>query len=276
MRADSETSPPPIDEVCASCGKAAVDEIKLKKCACDLVKYCSVGCQKNHRPQHKKACKKQLAVIRENKLFTQPDGTHLGECPICCLPLPLDGDKSMLSSCCCKFICSGCDFANKKREITQGLEQKCAYCREPVSFSQEETRQNELKRAKANDPVALCQVGARCGEEEDHEGAFKYFTKAAGLGNMDAHYNLALMYHKGEGVEKDKKKELFHLEEAAIGGHPEARFKIGLNDCQNVRHDRAAKHFIIAANLGNDDALEKLKKYFAFGGQIRQYVSKED
>jgi hypothetical protein len=37
---------------CASCGKAEVDEVKLKKCACDLVKYCSVVCQKNHRPQH--------------------------------------------------------------------------------------------------------------------------------------------------------------------------------------------------------------------------------
>jgi hypothetical protein len=27
------------DEVCGSCGKAAVDDVKLKKCACNLVKY---------------------------------------------------------------------------------------------------------------------------------------------------------------------------------------------------------------------------------------------
>jgi len=31
-----------------------------------------------------------MAEIKDDKLFTQPDGTHLGECPICCLPLPLD------------------------------------------------------------------------------------------------------------------------------------------------------------------------------------------
>jgi hypothetical protein len=37
------------DEVCASCGRPAVDDIKLKKCACNLVKYCGVACQKNHR-----------------------------------------------------------------------------------------------------------------------------------------------------------------------------------------------------------------------------------
>ena len=44
---------------CASCGIAGVDDIKLKDCDdCDLVKYCSVKCQKDHRPKHKKECKK--------------------------------------------------------------------------------------------------------------------------------------------------------------------------------------------------------------------------
>ena len=64
------------DEVCASCGIAAGDNIKLKICtACKLVKYCSVDCQKNHRPQHKKACKKRAAEIRDDDLFTQPEGS---------------------------------------------------------------------------------------------------------------------------------------------------------------------------------------------------------
>ena len=64
---------------CASCGKAAVDDVKLKICtACKLVKYCSVECQKNHRPQHKKACKKRAAEIKDDRLFTQPDESYLG------------------------------------------------------------------------------------------------------------------------------------------------------------------------------------------------------
>jgi hypothetical protein len=78
---------------CASCGKAEVDDVKLKQCACKLVRYCSVECQKNHRSQHKKACKKRLGELRDDRLFTQPEGIHLGECPICCLPLPLDIEK---------------------------------------------------------------------------------------------------------------------------------------------------------------------------------------
>ena len=47
------------DMCCASCGKAEVDDVKLKKCACNLLKYCSVECQRNHRPQHKKTCKQR-------------------------------------------------------------------------------------------------------------------------------------------------------------------------------------------------------------------------
>ena len=51
-------------DVCASCGKAVVDDVKLKICtACKLVKYCSVDCQKNHRSKHKKSCKKRATEI---------------------------------------------------------------------------------------------------------------------------------------------------------------------------------------------------------------------
>ena len=45
---------------CDACGIAAADDVKLKDCsACHFVKYCSVTCQKDHRPQHKRACKKE-------------------------------------------------------------------------------------------------------------------------------------------------------------------------------------------------------------------------
>ncbi len=88
------------DEVCADCGKAAVDNIILKICtACKLVKYQIVECQKNHRRQHKRACKNRAAEIRDDKLFRQPDESYLGECTICCLPLPLDLTKRTIHTC---------------------------------------------------------------------------------------------------------------------------------------------------------------------------------
>jgi tetratricopeptide (TPR) repeat protein len=259
------------DEVCASCGKAAVDDVKLKKCACDLVKYCSVDCQKNHRPQHKKICKKRLAELRDKDLFEQPDESHLGECPICLLPLPINVGLFFMP-CCSKSICKGCNYANQKREFEAGLEQRCAFCREPVPKSQEEGDKSVLKRIKENnDPTAMSQMGKTHYNEGDYETAMKYLTKAAELGNADAHYYLSIMYDKGEGVEKDKKKEVYHLEEAAIGGHPDARHDLGHEEVKNGRFERARKHFIIGSNLGYHDSLQILKDLYAIG-----HVSKED
>src|SRR5210317_1887074 len=107
---------------CASCGVAAIDDVKMKDCddGCDLVKYCSDDCQENNLPQHKAACQERLAELRNRDLFTQPDESHLGECPICCLPLPLDSSKSTFMDCCSKMICKGCHYANTKREVRAG------------------------------------------------------------------------------------------------------------------------------------------------------------
>ena len=267
MSADLETTA----EVCASCGKAAVDEVKLKKCACKLVQYCGVECQKNHRPQHKKECKKRMAEIREDLLFTQPGESHRGECPLCCLPLPLENSETGLNSCCCKLICDGCNFANRERERRESLEQRCAFCREPIPDTKDKCVKNLMERAKANDPLALYQLGSIYYGDGDFERALKYYTKAAALGGIDAHYGLSIMYQMGHGVEKDKKKEIYHLEEAAIGGHHLARYNLAVHEQRNGRTDRAVKHYIIAAKLGLDDALDVVRDGF-----VKGLVSKED
>ena len=267
MSADLETTA----EVCASCGKAAVDEVKLKKCGCKLVQYCGVECQKNHRPQHKKECKKRMAEIREDLLFTQPGESHRGECPLCCLPLPLENSKTGLNSCCCKLICDGCNFANRARESRESLEQRCAFCREPIPDTKDKCVKNLMERAKANDPLALYQLGSIYYNDGDFEGALKYYTKAAALGGIESHYELSRLYAEGKGVEKDMKKSMYHSEEAAIGGHPLARSILGYYENDNGRPDRAAKHFIIASKLGHDKSLDAAKKCFELG-----LVTKED
>ena len=262
------------ENVCGWCGIAEVDNIKLEDCGgCDLVKYCSDKCRGEHRHWHAGDCKKRSAELHDKQLFTQPDGSYLGECPICCLPNPLEMNKSGIFSCCCKRICNGCDHANKQREKEQGLEHKCPYCREPLPKMDEEYEQNLMERAKANDPDALLHMGHNCHNEGDHGGEFEYYTKAAALGNAESHFGLALMYQKGEsvGVEKDMGKAVYHLEEAAIGGHHYARYNLGFLEHRVGRIDRAVKHYIIAANLGYDFALEAVKKDFVDG-----YAGKED
>jgi TPR repeat protein len=128
-----------------------------------------------------------------------------------------------------------------------------------------------MKRVKADDPVALYSIGFERFREGDNEGGVEYWTKAAELGYAQAHYGLSVMYHRGDIEENDTKKEIYHLEEAAIGGHPDARYNLGCKEVKNGRFERARKHFIIAANLGEHNALEGLKKLYANG-----YASKEE
>ena len=156
------------------------------------------------------------------------------------------------------------------RELEQGLEERCLYCRESPPKFEEEAERRCMERVKVNDPDALCQMGKKY-LARDYDSAFAYLTKAAALGDFDAHYELSVMYRNGEGAEKDLKKEIHHLEEAAIGGHPLARYNLGADEWDSGRYDRAAKHFIISAKQGYDDALEMVKKGFTKG-----FVSKEE
>ncbi len=259
-------------ELCASCGVAEGDDIKLKRCtACFLVRYCSVKCQREHRPQHKKECKKRAAELRDELLFKQPESSHVGDCPICCLPMPIELRKTVFMSCCSKFICRGCNYANQIRELEARRLPKCAFCRKVSPSTDEEITEHRMKRIEANDPNELCEIGKDKCDEGDCTAAFDYFTKAADLGDAEAHYRLSLMYYLGQGVATDGKKQRHHLTEAAIGGHPGARQNLACLEGQDGRYDRAAKHFIIGAKLGFDDSLESVKNLYKDG-----VVSKED
>eukprot|EP00984_Skeletonema_dohrnii_P012110 scaffold4870_cov75-Skeletonema_dohrnii-CCMP3373.AAC.2 len=257
---------------CASCGIAEVDNIKLIECdACDLVKYCSDLCKEDHLPQHEAVCKERAAELRDEKLFRQPESTHLGDCPICFLPLPLNHQKSVMKSCCGKMICMGCDYADKLRERDPRLQPTCPFCRHPLPKTREESDKNKMRRAAANDPLAIREIGMKRCSNRDYERAFEYLTKAAEMGDALAHYSLSILYRGGLGVEKDKKKELFHLVEAAIAGHPDARYDLAVDEWENERYDRSIKHFIIAANIGHDGSIQALKECYKHG-----LVSKED
>ena len=131
-----------------------------------------------------------MSANHEADLFTQQDSSYLGDCPICCLPLPIDRSKSGLMGCCSQLICLGCDYANYMRENEQGLEHRCAYCREPVPETS--SFKNVKKRAKKNDPVAMSEMGKRHCHEGDYKTGLQYYSKAAELGDANAHYQLSV------------------------------------------------------------------------------------
>eukprot|EP00984_Skeletonema_dohrnii_P002813 scaffold963_cov103-Skeletonema_dohrnii-CCMP3373.AAC.3 len=173
--------------------------------------------------------------------------------------------------CCSKSVCDGCIYANMIRELEGKLQPKCPFCRCSVVISGEEVDQNLMKRIEASDREAMCEMGTRRCGEGDYNAAFDYWTRAAALGDIHAHFELSILYRDGEGVEKDDKKQLHHLEVAAIGGDVSARNNLGLFEEKTGRTDRAVKHYIIAAKLGCDSVLIALKEFFKMG-----MVSKED
>ena len=255
------------DVCCANCGIAEVDDIKLKECdGCDLVKYCSDKCREDHREQHEEECKKRKAKLHDKKLFRQPDGSHLGECPLCFLPMPLDMNKYTMKSCCIKTVCDGCLYVHHVRNRIE----TCPFCREPGTGDDEECKRRMMKRVKANDPAALREKGTETYEGGDWDIAIEYWTKAAELGDPEAHYQLSTMYHQGRGVEKDEEREVYYLEKAAMDGHHQARYNLGCYESRNGNFERSVKHFIIAANLGDEVSMKALWKYYSAGAITKE------
>ena len=181
--------------------------------------------------------------------------------------------KTALYSCCGKIICNGCRYADNARQYRE-KRLSCPFCRHSLPETQEDTNVNKnlMKRAEANDPAALLQMGVWHSHREEYDKTFEYYTRGSELGDADAHYNLSLLYMNGQGVEKDETKEIYHMEEAAIRGNPRARFNLGVYEWRNdKKSERAVKHWIIAANLGHDDAIQALMNCYKDG-----VVSKDD
>ena len=258
------------EHVCANCGIAGVDNIKLEECSgCDLVKYCGNKCQGDHREQHEEECMKRKKVLHDKKLFTQPDINHLGECPLCFLPMPLDPDQYVFHPCCCKKTCNGCVYANfiSNMNMKEKSYPSCPFCRESGKSlaTEDPNHKKTMKRVKANDPVALRYMGCIRRDEGNYNKAVDYYKKAIDFGDLVAHFYLGCMYKKGQCVEKDEEKAAYHYEKAAIGGHMDARHRLACMEGRNGNIKRMVKHFIIGAKLGHKESMNKLWGEFKYG-----------
>ena len=150
------------------------------------------------------------------------------------------------------------------------MKPKCPFCRETLK-SKAKVYKNTMKRIKAGDPVATFQFAADCKKAGDYSKAFEYYTKATELGDIEAHLRLAGMYHNEEGVTFSVEKEIYHLEAAALGGHPIARHTLGSHEMVKGNFERGMKHYIIASKLGNKMSMES-----AMDGFQRGFVTKEE
>ncbi|KAL7533027.1 hypothetical protein ACHAXR_004996 [Thalassiosira sp. AJA248-18] len=256
---------------CAACGK---DGDGLKACtACKLVKYCNVTCQKAHRPNHKKVCKKRAAEIFHEALFKTPPPNE--DCPICYLRLPLNLIETKYQPCCGKIICCGC--INADIITRESADWSCPFCRDPSStaLAVDAIIERLNKRVEVGDVNAMCNLGSQYfrgdGVPQDSNKALELWHRAAKLGCGQAHSGIGVIYFNGEVVEKDVKKATYHLEQGAMRGHVAARYNIGIIEMNAPNMNRAMKHFMISAEVGHDDSLKEIKKGFSHG-----HVTKDD
>ena len=254
------------NEKCASCGKEGKSEDMNTCNKCKMVKYCNAACKKKHRSKHKKACERRVAELHEEALFKE---VERDECPICFLPMPIDGDENSFKSCCGKTICNGCIYAMRMSEGKQ----ICAFCRTPTVTSDEEFIK-QLKKlinngnAEAFNSLAGYYSGGNLGVPQDHRKASELYLKGGELGCANSYFNLGVSYYNGWGVENDLKKAKHYWELAAMGGDVDARHNLGAMEGEACNVDRAIKHLILAARAGDKIALDAVKEGLTMDGLV--------
>ena len=261
------------NEACASCGKHGNDTVKLKDCtACRLVKYCGVDCQKAHRKQHKKACTQRAAELQDEQLYNQGHERPEGDfCPICTLPIPCLMERHSFFNCCCmKRICNGCDIAAKKRGMND-----CPFCRTTYPDNDADELAMVQARVEKKDPEAVAYLGdgychGNLGLEKDIRRAVELWTEAAELGSIRSLYNLGNAYRRGDGVQGDMAKAVKFWSNAAMRGHVESRYNLGCIEGIKGNYDRAVRHWLISAKMGDKNSVEKIKDFFMAGAATKE------
>lgn len=133
------------------------------------------------------------------------------------------------------------------------------------------------KRIDANDASAIYQLGddyleGRRGLAVDKKKAFELHSRAAKLGDDMAHCRLHNSYENGNGVERNQKKAIYHLEMAAILGSVMARHNLAVFEERKGNIRMSMKHFMIAARSGWKEALEPIKR----NGYMLGIVTKDE
>jgi hypothetical protein len=277
-----------IATICANCGKEGAEDSMNTCNKCDLVLYCNAACKKKHRSKHKKKCEKQATELHDEQLFKEPPPPE--ECPICMLPPPLNDNHitgMTFHSCCGKRICNGCIFAMK--ETGRKNMTLCPFCKTPPPWTEAENVERikklmEKGNANAFFTLAGCYSKGISGVPQNWAKANELLLKAGELGSAEAYNDLGYSYYNGDGVAVDMKKAKHYYELAAMGGSVPARYNLGANEYEAGNYQRAYKHCIIAASMGDDDSLKAVKSGYMDGhvtkdqytNTLREYQKSQD
>src|ERR1700752_910776 len=97
-------------------------------------------------------------------------------------------------------------------------------------MSKTETKYDNKDSMEINEDLYKADIKAQNGEgtEKNLEKAFYWYQKAAENGDIDAQYNLALLYKNGEGTEENLEKAFYWYQKAAENNVKEAQHNLAL------------------------------------------------
>lgn len=105
--------------------------------------------------------------------------------------------------------------------------------------------------------LAHLMLKGRGGMELDVSAAISWFEKSADNGHRDACFDLAMLYLKGDKVEKNGGKALSWINRAAKLGHMAALYYLALS-YQGINAEKAACWLKKAAEAGHKKARQEL------------------
>lgn len=107
-----------------------------------------------------------------------------------------------------------------------------------------------------------------------YDEAYQCISSMASEGDPQSQFNLAVLYHLGQGVEKDTSQTIYWLTKAAENGHPNAQFGVGAayEAGFGVEKDlaAAAKWYTLAANQGHAAAQTNLGVMYGNGEGVER------
>ena len=118
------------------------------------------------------------------------------------------------------------------------------------------------------------QKGLEAVQEGDFAAALREWVPLAEQGNVEAQYRLGLMYHRGQGVQRDHKTAAQWYELAAKQGHPRAQshlgkyYEIGQGVPQNYK--MAVKWYALSAGQVYSQAQTNLGLMYGLGTGVEQ------
>lgn len=107
-----------------------------------------------------------------------------------------------------------------------------------------------------------------------YDEAYQCLKAMAAEGDPQSQFNLAVLYHLGQGVEKDKAKTIYWLTRAAENNHPNAQFGVGAAYEAGFGVDKnlstAAEWYRKAAEQGHPAAQTNLGVMYGNGEGVEQ------